>query len=387
VKPLRILTVTNVTSDPNSGAAGTVLHTNVALRELGHEVDAIFEGDLPPRRIAHGNLHALFEQPRSYRSAVFERLRTQHYDVIQMSQPQAALAARALRARGFPGLIVNRSHGVELRAERILPDWHRRLGVPESRFPWASALFRRLLARQWRGLARDCHGIIVGCEMDREFLCRELRLPPSRVLAAAHGVAAEFLATPPCPPSPERNRRLLHVGQFAFFKGSYLLIDIVNGVLSADPQAEFTWVSSASSHAFIREKLAPAVLPRVKLLAPVPLAEVSRLYDTHGIFVFPSLFEGYGKAAAEAMARGMCVIASDEGGMHDYLANGLNGWLCPPGDVNAFIACALRMLRDPGGAGMLGAGAATSTRRLTWKLCAEQAEAFYHQLMSPGSAE
>ena len=384
---MRILTVTNVTSNPNSGAAGTVLHTNAALRELGHEVDEVFEGELPPRRIAHGNLHALFEQPRAYRSAVFQRLATQRYDVVQMSQPQAALAARALRARRFPGLIVNRSHGVELRADRILPAWHRRLGVSESRIPLASAMFRRLLARQWRGIARDCHGIIVGCEMDREFLCRELRLPPSRVLTAAHGVASEFLVTPPCPPTPERNRRLLHVGQFAFFKGSYLLIEIINGVLSADPQAEFTWVSSTSSHAFIREKLLPSVLPRVTLLAPVPLAEVSRLYDTHGIFIFPSLFEGYGKAAAEAMARGMCVIASDEGGMHDYIADGLNGWLCTPGDTRAFVARATRMLRDPGGAGMLGAGAATSTRRLTWKLCAEQADAFYRQLMSSRPAE
>ena len=382
MNPLRILTVANVPPDPNSGAAGTVVHTNVALRELGHEVDALWVDDLPARRIAHGNLHSLLEQPRSYRSAVLQRLRTHEYDVIQFSQPQAALAAQALRAKGFPGVVVDRSHGVELRVDKIVPAWHRRLGVKESRAPWVTAFLRRVLARQWRGIARHCDGVIVGSEMDREFLERELQLPATRLLVAAHGVGEEFRREPPAPTSGERNHRLLHVGQFAFVKGTHLLVEIVNRVLGEDPRAEFTWVCGADAHEWIRARLSPQVQARVTLQPNVPLAELSGLYDRHGIFLFPSLFEGFGKAPVEAMARGLCVIASDEGGMRDCITSDRNGLLFETGDVEGFVAGALRLLRDPAAAETRGRHAIERSQDLTWLACAEKASGFYRRLLA-----
>ena len=381
---LRILSVANVPPDPNSGAGGTVLHTNIALQELGHEVDALWREDLPPRRIAHGNLHSLLEQPRSYRDAVLARLRTHAYDVIQFSQPQAALAARALRANGFPGIVVNRSHGVELRVDTIVPAWHRRLGVRESRAPWITSMMRRLLGRQWHGIARYCDGVMVSSEMDREFLVRELSIRPDRVLAAAEGVAEEFRRKPPTPASGERSHRLLYVGQFSFIKAPDLLVQIVNRVLGEEARAEFTWVCGEHAHEWIRARLSPQVAPRVTLQANLPLAELSDLTDRHGIFVFPSFFEGFGKAPVEAMARGLCVIASDDGGMHDCIAHGQDGWLCRTGDVDAFVGHALRMLRDPDAATAIGRRAIESSQRLTWRACAEKATDFYRRLLAEG---
>ncbi len=63
--PLRILVGADVPPDLNPGASGTVLQTNLALRELGHHVDEIWADDLG-RRIRHGNLHYAFELPRAY---------------------------------------------------------------------------------------------------------------------------------------------------------------------------------------------------------------------------------------------------------------------------------------------------------------------------------
>jgi glycosyltransferase involved in cell wall biosynthesis len=48
------------------------------------------------------------------------------------------------------------------------------------------------------------------------------------------------------------------------------------------------------------------------------------------IFVFPSLDEGFGIAALEAMAAGLPVIASDVGGLRELVLNGETGWLIPP---------------------------------------------------------
>jgi len=380
--PLRILSMANVPPDPNSGAAGTVWHTNVALRALGHEVDELWVDDLPKRRIRHGNLHSLLEQPRSYRSALRARLRQRRYDVVQISQPQAYLAARALRQDDFGGVVVNRSHGVELRVETVVPAWHRRLGVAESRSPLLSSALRSLLARQWRGVARDCDGVVVGCEMDRQFLLRNLGMAPERVLAAAHGVAEDFLVAPPPASDPDRWRRILHVGQFAFIKGTHVLAEVVSRTLEAEPQAEFSWVCNAANHDSARKLFPAGIVDRVRLLAQVPFADLVGLYDRHGIFLFPSLFEGFGKAAAEAMARALFVVASDEGGMHDCISNGRDGVLCPVGDVEAFTSATLAALRDPQRAASVGAAAAATGQRLTWGACAAKATDFYRYLLA-----
>jgi len=72
------------------------------------------------------------------------------------------MAGYAPKQAGFKGLMVNRSHAVELRANAILGEWHQRLGVAESRFPAVSRLMRRLLDREWQSIARECDGVIVG---------------------------------------------------------------------------------------------------------------------------------------------------------------------------------------------------------------------------------
>jgi glycosyltransferase involved in cell wall biosynthesis len=379
---LRILSIANQPPDPNSGAAGTVFHTNRALHELGHEVDEVWTHDLPRRRIAHGNLHSLLEQPRSYRKVALQRTRAKDYDVVQISQPQAWLAARDLRANGFPGVIVNRSHGVELRVAGISEYWHRRLGVAPSRSAMVTSVLRRLLARQWQGIARHCDGVLVGCELDRDFLHGRLQIPQARLLAAAHGVGEEFLQTPPPPMDAARQRRILHVGQFHFIKGSHLLPKIVDRVLAEDRQAEFTWVCSEREHARILALFHPASHARVHLLPPMPLAELTQVYDSHGIFLFPSFFEGFGKAFAEAMARGLCVVSSREGGMVDCIVDAREGMLCEVGDVDAFVLCTLHLLRTPEHAARMAAAGAQRARGLTWRACAEAATGFYGRLQA-----
>ena len=95
--PLRVLMMSDTPADPNRGAAGTEVRTMHALRALGHEVDAIWADDLG-RRIQHGNLHILLEQPRAYERAVVAALARKEYDVVHLNQPHGFRAARAVRA-------------------------------------------------------------------------------------------------------------------------------------------------------------------------------------------------------------------------------------------------------------------------------------------------
>ena len=374
--PLRILTVANVPPDPNSGAAGTVYATNVALRELGHEVDEIWANQLGPRRIAHGNLHSLLEQPRAYRREVAQAIAKRDYDVVMISQPQAYLAAKFLKGTGFGGVVINRSHGLELRVDHVLPEWHQKLNVPESRRPWLSRLLRPLLNRQWTQTVRWFDGIVLPSHDDREFLEARFKLLPRQAVTIHHGIPDAFLNTFPQPMTKERQTKLLYIGQYAFIKGPDILIGALNQSLARDPQLSMTWVTAESVHREIRDRLDENVRDRVRFAPWVAQRDLLPLLDSHGIFLFPSLFEGAGKACAEALARGLYVVASDTGGMRDHLRQCDPRGLCPVGDVNAFATAIDRFTSSELNPEELNDRVA-KVQGLTWKNCAMQLEHYF----------
>ena len=303
-----------------------------------------------------------------------------------MSQPQAYLAARDLKGRGFKGLVINRSHGVELRVNAVLPEWHRKLGVRASRFPRSllTPVLRRLLERQWPAVARWSDGIIVQCEDDRDCLLERLRLDPNRVRAILNGVPDDYLTTSP-PMTVERLRRLLYVGQFAFFKAPQILAEVFNRVLLAHPECTATWMTSTASVSDVQHRLDPDVRGRVRVRGWVRQRELRDVYDEHGIFVFPSLFEGTGKACLEAMARGLSVVAADTSGMRDYITNGKDGILCSVGDVEGMVSAVSSQLAAPSCAARISSRAARVARHYSWRRCAGHMVAFYLELANTAS--
>jgi glycosyltransferase involved in cell wall biosynthesis len=97
------------------------------------------------------------------------------------------------------------------------------------------------------------------------------------------------------------------------------------------------------------------------------LPEVLRRWD---VFVMPSLGEGFGIAALEAMAAGLPVVASEVGGLPELVQHGRTGWLVPPADAVA-LAERLRELfvnpekrREMGEAGRVRAREHFSVERM-----------------------
>lgn len=380
---LRIRTVANTPRDPDSGAAGTVFQTNRALRALGHRVDETWEPDLGPRKIAHGNLHSLLEQPRRYRREVLRAHANQRYDLFLMSQPQAWLAARALRRARYDGVILNRSHGVEPRVIEALAPHYARRGRPRSRNELLTRMLDAALNRQWKEIARYADGFVVGCHVDREYLETRFSIAPERIVVAPHGVSDQMLDAPETD-IPDRFERFLHVGQYAFYKGSDDLIEIATRVLENISFATFTWVCPERHHAEIRSRFPKRVSGRLVLRGWGPADELIELYEAHGIFLFPSLFEGFGKAPFEAMARRACVIGSREGGMRDLIHNGCNGLVFEAGDVEAFSDAVIGLLEDPTRAERMGQEGARTAASLRWSGVAEAILAHYKSLAGSG---
>ena len=87
-------------------------------------------------------------------------------------------------------------------------------------------------------------------------------------------------------------------------------------------------------------------------------------------FALPSLEEGFGIAALEAMAAGLPVVATAVGGIPELVEDGRTGWLVPPGNSAALAERLRELLRNPeqrsamGTAGCIRARECFSSKRM-----------------------
>lgn len=77
------------------------------------------------------------------------------------------------------------------------------------------------------------------------------------------------------------------------------------------------------------------VLNRVRLLGY--RNDIAEIYKASDIFCFPSIREGLGLAAIEAIASGLPIIASDNRGTREYIKPNVNGFSCKYDDETTFI--------------------------------------------------
>ena len=108
-----------------------------------------------------------------------------------------------------------------------------------------------------------------------------------------------------------------------------------------------------------------------------------RAIEDVSVVVVPSLGEGFGMVALEAMERGRPVIATRIGGLEDIVRDGETGILVPLTDVDALTTAILRLARDPDLAARMGrAGRARMIERFPEHRCTERTDLLYRSLLS-----
>ena len=74
--------------------------------------------------------------------------------------------------------------------------------------------------------------------------------------------------------------------------------------------------------------------------------DIPELNCSADIFCFPSLREGLGLAAIEAMACGLPLVTSNIHGINDYSENGVTGYKCDRTDVDGFAFAISKLMSD-----------------------------------------
>jgi glycosyltransferase involved in cell wall biosynthesis len=237
------------------------------------------------------------------------------------------------------------------------------------------------------GIARYADGHIVSASLCGDYLHQHYGVPHERIAVIPQAPPGVFQDRPISAIDAHRLNRLLYVGQLAFFKAPMILAAAFERVLTRHPEATLTWVCDARHHAEAAALLNSQARARVTFLDWVPQAELLEIYDRHGVFLFPSFFEGFGKAFIEAMARGLVVIASEEGGAKDIIEHGRNGLLAPVGNAAAMADACVGVLSNPTLAQEIGSNARQTALQYTWDRVAREAADFYRRLIERKSVQ
>lgn len=112
------------------------------------------------------------------------------------------------------------------------------------------------------------------------------------------------------------------------------------------------------------------------------VADMPAFFSSIDIFVLPSLYEGLGVAALEAMAAARPVIASDVGGLRELVADGETGLRAAPGDSPSLARAISRLVSEPERIRAMGEkGRARVEKYFTMEQMAKQNESYYYDLL------
>jgi glycosyltransferase involved in cell wall biosynthesis len=103
-------------------------------------------------------------------------------------------------------------------------------------------------------------------------------------------------------------------------------------------------------------------------------------YAAARVFVFPSLYEGFGMPPLEAMACGTPVVTSNSTSLPEVVSDA--GLMVPPTDASALAAALLRVLRDDELHAELRARGLQRARQFSWLETARRTLAGYQQIGS-----
>ena len=108
---------------------------------------------------------------------------------------------------------------------------------------------------------------------------------------------------------------------------------------------------------------------------------IEELLAIADVFLLPSANESFGLAALEAMACEVPVVSSDIGGIPEVNVDGVTGFLCPLGDVDAMAEKTLVMLSDEEKLAVFRKGALEQARRFDIKNILPHYESYYRQII------
>ena len=314
--------------------------------------------------------------------------------VLHQSEPGARLFVDSLRARGVPtsgirmradidpaafarlAAQIRRAHPEILHTHLFHADVYGQLAGTAARIPV------RISTKHGFNEFRERTPIRVADRLAGRLAQRQIAISRGLAdyLAEVEGFDAEtfeivhygIVATPPSTRGTHDRPRLLAVGRQIPIKGFDVLLDAFELARGELPGLTLDLAGDGPE----RGPLCAHAGAGVTFLGHV--SPVGPEIERAAIVVVPSLGEGFGMVALEAMERGRAVIASDVGGLPEIVIDGQTGLLVPPGDAAALARAIVELAGDLDRARRMGeAGRRRALEVFPQERCVERTEAVY----------
>jgi|SRR5579871_940875 len=232
---------------------------------------------------------------------------------------------------------------------------------------------------------RPAEGLIAISECTRDDAVRVLGLAPEKIDVIYPGIAEAFFNVDK-DDARETARRYglskpyaLYVGSIEPRKNVGTMLDAWSD-LPAEVRDEFELVVAGPwgwGDRGIYDRLTAGV-PGVRYLGYVPEADLPALTGAATIFVYVSLYEGFGLPVGQAMAAGVPVVASLTSAIPEVVGDA--GLLTDPRSRAEIRAGMERLLLSPSLRGRLAEQSRKRVQRFTWAECARRSWKFFERV-------
>jgi glycosyltransferase involved in cell wall biosynthesis len=246
--------------------------------------------------------------------------------------------------------------------------------------------FKKLKYLRWysfvgmqKRVARNLFRFITVSKCARDDICKEFKISRKRFAVVPNGIDTDLFH--PLPHiKRETNRIIVTNSSDTPLKGLAYLLQAVGPIASSRP-IRLIVVGTPKKNSGILRLVTKLNLDRiVRFTGPLSHGEYVKEYAKAAVAVVPSIYEGFGLPAGEAMACGVPVISTTGGALPEVVGDA--GMLVPPGDSKALFCAVLDLLNHPKKAAALGeAGFQRVKARFTWKLAAKKTVAAYKEVL------
>jgi len=221
-------------------------------------------------------------------------------------------------------------------------------------------------------------GLIAISHNSRSDAVRILGLNPDKIEVIYPGVAEAFFEA--ASRRPQGKPYILFVGTIEPRKNVDRLLDAYQQMLPS-LRAEFDLVVAGPAGWGSPETLARlrAAADGVRYLGYVPEEQMPALVAGASVFVYPSLYEGFGLPVAQAMAAGVPIVTSNVSSLPEVAGDA--ALLVDPQSPSEIRAAVEKILLSPDLAARLSAAGRLRARQYRWEHCARRSLEFFRRLV------
>jgi len=336
-------------SHPYSGGQGIyVRHLSKALQRLGHEVTVLsgppypeLDAEIELEKIPSLDLFGVEDRIKEFKfSLLFSPLDLYEWiSVMTGGFPEPyTFGRRVLRhlkasEREFDVILDNQSLCYSLLDIQKLYPLAVTIHHPITKdhrleMENASNWKERLSSRRWHNflpmqkkVAPKLNKIICVSGPSKKDVVEEFLVNPENVEVILNGIDIETFK-PDSDSKVVENRIVTTASADIPLKGLRFLINALPRVLKDFPETHLIVIGKSPNESKIRKLIDDLDLhERISFKSNLSEEEIVDIYHTSQIAVIPSLYEGFGFGAGEAMACGTPLISSDSGGLKDVIGD------------------------------------------------------------------